>query len=1324
MFDSKDKELKIDKIDESECAGLECASSDVEMTEQHNDVYNGSHQDFFVDEKNVVDSVPASEKSVEEIESMDEMEQTSKKEQSDIDESQVNLSEEDNKEEPSSSVKSNEIEKENSNVSSDDLTVEQEQQVKQEEVSVPDVETQDSKQQGEDKQEEQIAQDNADLKNDVEDKSKGDMKEVISKEEESAQDDKNDGKGEQNGESVADSTSGVEEGSNNPSKSENNLQEPSEDKQNTEIGSGDVSVPKVEGDSQKLGTNSNKDQKVEEEKSEQSSTTPSDDCVKDETVSEVIEEPSVLEENQEILEVEENLESPQKRSKISDDLEKISEDVEEIANLEESTDTQMLENEEKISVESEEEVVDVDSFNDYGEAIQVFATVAPKFIPDDPRVPAEIKKASGTISQFGPTVGGVDLEFTSTASGIDERYKFQGKAKAAFVLTGEVLDANVTITALGEFTETSMKYRSNAGNSTIITNTLRNFLIKAANETIDDINGFKTDGNMEYGVSAPVGIPNITHRAHLIKALRKVFKSNNGSSVAKVDALKFTFKDLDETTPKQVTLVYNGQAMFPTSVDYTRNIIIEDSLVNNLPRNSKTRTLGDNTKTSNVNFDPTKIAINFDIKSRDVNKGLKTNTNYEFIALNKNFTFFKDATQSAGTSIKFLEGFTLSNFKTGKKPPLFETLLVSTSNSLEPSALIALSPTTSTSSLISSIDFNAISKTTFLDYANLVSATAQSHALKISGASIKFNTVKIYDTDSTITKIEVEDDRANKYPVSLIPINDSDKSQGANPQVNGLQMSTPYHFKKLHVTAQPEETLVTKTLTFGAFTTTTTGTVTVSPNHNLLIRTSNFSEPSLFIESTPIFVSVANGTTSTIASSSFTLPAFLPKFDVLLPNKVKMPAVSNDKTSLRYVIEVDNSDGRAGELTVNGLKGDENYKVQKFVGKDKNFYVVNLYNLSEKRDYGFLIFELSYKDLDGRELIARKVLSEINRVVSVTTTSGTTTTIQFPNYDLDNTTGPERTGIAAFNVTLFEQTLVEARRAEIPVFIDDMNSSFLRLEFRKPENNPNVEVKLENGILKFSNLEPKTDVVYKLDFVWKDKDGQEKTLSKYAKIVTPDVQVVDVKSTSITTDQSSATIVFKLYSQPKLPIVSVSLNDDKYKYSWDKDKLELVITGLTPKTEYRDIEVTFKLENGLTAKHKLDVFTTKEEVAPPKGKVADFVAKIYRIALNREPEINGWRFWVSKLESKEISVGQFINDLMVQDEFIDRFLSKEDFIKMMYQIVLGREPEEEGKNYWMGKYDEYKTQEDSLINLRMRIASEMMNEKEFKEYVSSMGLRY
>ena len=1282
MFDSKDKEFK---IDESECADSKCTNSDMEVTEQHSDMYGGSHQDFFDGEKSKkVKVVEDSDKNVDNSETI----------------SRDNKKSSDNMNKKVQ--KSKKATKERGEKSQDDLST-QEIGKNEEDKSQNFKETSDFNKNGnvlrsnQKKSREEVRSVESQVKNtgdtiDNKDNLQDNTQEMLNPDQELINED-----------NEMQDNSIMQQGS-----EEESQEKEGDSEENQDLGLSPEDLVDVEDSASETEETSNDE---ENGTIEQFAPISCDDCNEDETVVETGDDMS------------EDGETVQMTSQLSELEEKFEDN-------EQGEVTEINENSKEISEESEEEVMDVDSFDDYGEAIQVFATVSPRFIPDDPRVPPEIKKASGTISQFGPTVGGVDLEFTSTASGIDQRYKFQGKAKAAFVLTGVVLDANVTISVLKDFTETSMQFKGSSGVApTTLTNTLRNFLVRAANETIDDINGFKTDGNMEYGISAPIGIPNVTHRVNLIRALRKVFGANSGSNgknppqQPSAQALRFTFRDLDETTPKQVTLVYNGPAMFPTSIDYARNIIIEDSLVNNLP--NKTRALGDNTKASNVNFDPTKIAINFDIKSKDVKQGLKTNTNYEFIALNKNFTFFKDFTQSVGTNIKFLEGFTLSNFKTGKKVPLLETSWVKDNTTMEASSLIALDSLTSSDKLLSSIDFNSISKNTFLDYDDLVSATAQSVALKIGGASIKFNTLKVYDTDSTITKIEVEDDRSNKYPVSLIPISESDKSLGANPQINGLQRSTPYNFKKLHVTAQPEDTSVIKTFVFSMFSSAQGGTnVTADPSHNILLRTSSFYEPSLFIESTPIFVSVADGTISTTATSSFTLQAFLPKVDVELPNRVKMPAVSNDKTSLRYVIEVDNSDGRAGELTVNGLKGDENYKVQKFVGKDRNFYIVNLYNLSENRDYGFLIFELSYKDLDGRELIARKVLSEINRVISVTTTSGGTKTIQFPDYDQDNTTGPEKTGLALFNVTLFEQTLVEARRAEIPVFIDDMNSRFLRLEFVKPESNPRVEVKLENGVLKFINLEPKTDVVYKLDFIWKDKDGQEKALSKYAKIVTPDVQVVDVKSTSITTDQSSATILFTLYSQPKLPIVSVSLSEEKMKYTWDKDKLELVITNLKPKTEYKDIEVTFKLENGLTAKHKLDAFMTKDEIVPPKGKVADFVAKVYRIALNREPEINGWRFWVSKLESKEITVSQFINDLMVQDEFINRFLSKEDFIKMMYQIVLGRDSEEEGQKYWMRKYDEYKVEEETLLKLRMRIASEMINEKEFKEYVTSMGLRY
>lgn len=956
---------------------------------------------------------------------------------------------------------------------------------------------------------------------------------------------------------------------------------------------------------------------------------------------------------------------------------------------------------------------------------------------EDTRIPSNVTKPTGTISQFKSTIGGVDLIISTTETTVESgMYTFQGKAKSNFVLTGKILDVIATVSLVSSFNLNDVVFMDSSisNTPTTVTASLRDFMIKAANEMIDDINGVRTPAGMT-SPSAPAGIPNITNRAHLALALRKVFQSNDVDYDHDTLPLIFGFKDIDDISPKQVSVIYDGETIFPTSMDYLRSIIAEDSLINN--------SVTSNVKASNLNLNADGMAIKFDIKNGSdfqPYEFLKTNTNYQFIALNKNITFYPDLNNLS--VVNYLEGFGMTNFKTGKQLPLFETYLVSSSNSsLEVSNMIYTLPNSNVGSKMN-IDFNSIDDTTYLDYEQMISTTASNIALRTNGNSIRFNTFKIFDKDSTITKMEVEDDRLNKYSASVSLINTDKPEKGGYLNITGLQRSTPYTFRKLYVTAKPEDKDITKTFYFSQIMTsaTTSGsstvtTVTTVSTHNLSIRTSNFTEPKLYIELDPEkkYVDIKQGIFSSAASSTDTVEVFFPKLNVELPNKTIIPAVKNDKTSLRYVIEVDNSDVTIKNLTVNGLKGEEKYKVEKIEGKEKIYFILTLYNLSEKRDYGFLILELSYIDIDKRELITRQVLNDINKITNVSIPSAptsssavfTTTGIhQVPDVTLDNQTGPELSVTDSFNVTLFEAKTLEARKAEIPVLIDDLNERFLRIDFQKPSNNPNVELKLEGGLLKFTNLEPKTESVYKLDFIWKDKDNKEQTLSKYAKISTPQSPSVDVKSTKITTTDKSAEIVFELFASPKSKISSVALNDEKIKFTWDTNSLILRLSDLKPMTTYRDLEITFKLENGLITRYKIDSFTTKQELQPPTGKVADFVSKIYSVSLGRDPEVEGWKFWVQKLESKELPVTQFIYGLMKQDEFISRYLSKEEFVKMMYKIVVGRDPEEEGQKYWEGKYDEYKLQVESLAELRIRIASEMMNESEFKQYITSMGLRY
>ncbi|BAK81434.1 hypothetical protein RATSFB_0872 [Candidatus Arthromitus sp. SFB-rat-Yit] len=945
-------------------------------------------------------------------------------------------------------------------------------------------------------------------------------------------------------------------------------------------------------------------------------------------------------------------------------------------------------------------------------------------------------KPSGTISQFRSTIGGVDLIISTTETTVESgMYTFQGKAKADFILTGKVLDVLATVSLVSSFDSQNIVFMDSSitggTTPTTVTASLRDFMIKAANEMIDDINGVRTNLSTS-APSHPAGIPEITHRAQLARALRAIFESNTGSYTGGIPNLMFTFKDVDDISPKQVTVLYDGESIFPDSMDYLRSIIAEDSLVNNAVTNN-VRT----TTTSNMNLNAEGMAVRFDIKNPEDYQAfekMKTNTNYQFVALNKNVTYYSDP--NTKSVVNYLEGFSMTNFKTGKQLPLFETYKVD--NSTLTAAEMIYTHTNSTPSAMN-IDFNSIDDTTYFDYEQMISTTASNIALRTNGNSVRFNTLKIFDKDKTITKMEVEDDRLNKYPASVALIDTDKPERGGYLHVTGLERSTPYTFRKLHVTAKPEEKDVTKTIFLSQIMTSSisgTTTVTTVLTHTLSIRTSNFTEPKLYIELDPEkkYVNTTSGMFTSTVSGSDTVEVFYPKLNVELPNKLVMPAVKNDKTALRYVIEVDNSDVTIKDLTVNGLKGDEKFKVERIEGKDKIYFILTLYNLSEKRDYGFLILELSYVDIDKRELVTRQVLNTINKITNISIATApsavtgvvfTTTGIhQVPGVNLDNETGPELTGTDAFNVTLFDAKTLEARKAEIPVLVDDLNDRFVRIDFQKPANNPNVELVLEGGLLKFTNLEPKTETVYKLDFIWRDKDNKEQTLSKYAKITTPQASSVDVKGTTITTTDTTAEIVFELFSNPQSKISSVALNNESIKFTWDVSTLTLRLSDLKPMTEYNSLEITFKLENGLLTRYKINTFTTKPAIEPPTGKVAEFVSKIYLASLGRQPEVEGWKFWVQRLESKELTVTQFIYGLMKQDEFINRYLNKEDFIKMMYQIVVGRDPEEEGQKYWIGKYDEYRVQLESLADLRIKIASEMMNESEFKQYVASMGLAY
>ena len=796
----------------------------------------------------------------------------------------------------------------------------------------------------------------------------------------------------------------------------------------------------------------------------------------------------------------------------------------------------------------------------------------------------------------------------------------------------------------------------------ISSNGLDDLIMNAYQEARDDANlGYKGDKLQE--------------RQKLAAKLAEVFKPSDG--------LNLSFQS--DKGPQNVPL--KSSNMFPSNnmvgdlntQYYLKNMIDLDYGVNN-----------------GVSKSPDNIAIKMII--RDVSpsgfKGLYTDTNYRYLGI-KNGEKLKVA---LGNEHGELSGFNIPDFKTGKQ----------SSN---------IKATTQGNSVVfdykdSGFDgsngrdigafFDQLRDSVYIDLSSIIKANTttpdiSTQEIETTGTSIKFKTILIDDKDKTITSIKFTDDKNKTYDTKLIPV-DSLKTNGeCYLEVIGLQRDMDYVFKNMTITSNINGTTKTKTIRFAEYIKDSSPQEVV--DNTLPIRTAKFIGPKIN----------------------------LTKEGVTLPGGIKVPSVKNDSTALRYIVKVDNPEGFVGDMTVGGLGNNERAKVEKIVDKDArvNYYVVTIYDLIPNTNYDFLNLQLSYVDPNGNKNETIQRLQEINKVDDKSLNTKTDNKTEEKALD-----GTER-----FNVIINDEVKSEnPRQVEIPVFIDDIQGKFLRTEFKSTNNETSqVEFKFEDNKLKFSNLEPDSNFVYNVGFVYQDEQGNRKVLDKFVKVSTPKALDFDIKSSKVIVKDLVAEVQFELYSPAKSKIRSVTIKDDigqEIKGVWNNSTNTLKLEGLKADTDYKNVDVSFVLENGATVKYTLDSFTTKVETTEnkpekPIGEVSNFVERVYKIALGREPEVEGWNFWIDKLQNKEITATEFIaENLMTQKEFVERELSKSEFVTTMYSLIVNREPDDEGQKYWERKYDEYKSQTNSIAELRIKIAREMMDQPEFKELITNLSLKY
>lgn len=152
---------------------------------------------------------------------------------------------------------------------------------------------------------------------------------------------------------------------------------------------------------------------------------------------------------------------------------------------------------------------------------------------------------------------------------------------------------------------------------------------------------------------------------------------------------------------------------------------------------------------------------------------------------------------------------------------------------------------------------------------------------------------------------------------------------------------------------------------------------------------------------------------------------------------------------------------------------------------------------------------------------------------------------------------------------------------------------------------------------------------------------------------------------------------------------------------------EYVFKGFAASQEFTSVCKEYGVERG-----SVSVSESRDK----NPAVTGFVARLYTKMLGRSYDTDGLNYWCEKNASgmsiEEIATIGFLHSKELQNQN----LSDSEFVTRMYQTFLNREPDEEGYQYWLAQLKSGKTTRDNLVY-------GFTHSKEFAKLKASYGLR-
>lgn len=116
------------------------------------------------------------------------------------------------------------------------------------------------------------------------------------------------------------------------------------------------------------------------------------------------------------------------------------------------------------------------------------------------------------------------------------------------------------------------------------------------------------------------------------------------------------------------------------------------------------------------------------------------------------------------------------------------------------------------------------------------------------------------------------------------------------------------------------------------------------------------------------------------------------------------------------------------------------------------------------------------------------------------------------------------------------------------------------------------------------------------------------------------------------------------------------------------------------------------------------------------AEVKDFVSRLYRNFLKREPDAEGLDAWVNALVLGRENGAKVVSGFVLSPEYEANSLSNEEYITALYSTIFDREPDEEGLVAWIG------VMENACTNINKKVLKKFVNSEEFLNLCKDMGI--